>query len=206
MEPQKKYLLYSMLKLKEEMALRKLKSSLYDAYPQDIAAHGFDHLERVVKNATLLLSSVPEADAFVTLSIAYLHDLYDHKINPVDDVELAILQFFKEYQLDMLSKEKEIALGASQIGYSIRNSVGEKSIESILVSEADYLDAMGPFGLIRTIEYGSLDGRPLTETVDHISDKLIKLNGLLQTPKALELGKSRHEFLMEFLRLYNEDK
>lgn len=195
-----------MLKPKEETALRNLKSSILAAYPQDIAAHGFDHIERVVNNTTLLLSKVPEAYSFVAISIAYLHDLFDHKINPVDDVASAILMFFNENNLDMLSKEKEIALGASQIGYSIRDRVGKKSIEAIVVSEADYLDAMGPFGLIRTIEYGVAKNRTSDETVEHINEKLINLYSLLQTPKALELGKSRHDFLVEFLRLYNEDK
>ena len=195
-----------MLKLNQEQTLNQLAICVYEVFENDTSGHGIDHIKRVVSNTTLLLSYVPEANPFVTLSIAYLHDVFDHKINPVDDVEVALLDYMASLNLDFEGFEKEIALGASQIGYSKRGTVGVKSIESTIVSEADYLDAMGPFGVIRTIQYGLLHDHSVEEMMNHLPEKLLKLKDLMKTPGAIVMAKSRHEILQNFYDAYLQDK
>lgn len=195
-----------MLKLSEQASLETLKEKVHHVFEHDASGHGIDHIERVVANATLLLSDVPQANPFITLCIVYLHDVYDHKINPVDNVELALLEFMAASEIDFFGWEAQIAKGASQIGFSIRHSVIDQSIESYLVSEADYLDAMGPMGMIRTIQYGILNNHSVDVMVNHIPEKLLLLNDLLRSPKAKQLGQERHEFLQTFYDLYQKSK
>lgn len=194
-----------MLKLKEKESLEKLSEVIQAYFEKDESGHGFDHIQRVVRNATLFLKDLPQVDHFSTLCIAYLHDVFDHKINKVDNVEEALLDYMGQLDIDFFGKEAVIALGASQIGYSIRDSVENKLFEADIVSDADYMDAMGPFGVIRTFQYGYLHDHSVEEMVCHLPDKLIKLQDLLVTTGAKEMGLKRHQLLEDFYNLYQED-
>lgn len=51
-----------------------------DQLAHDQTGHGSDHTKRVVKLAEKILETEPQADRFVTLAAAYLHDTIDDKV------------------------------------------------------------------------------------------------------------------------------
>ena len=193
-----------MLSSVEKQSLELLDRVMQETFKHDTSGHDYDHIRRVVNLTTRFLNS--EVNCFVTLCIAYLHDVFDHKINPVDDVEAAVLEFLKELEINFFGHDEAIALGTSQIGYSIQDSVINKTEEAKLVSDADYLDAMGSFGIIRTLQYGFKTGRDLDHTLEHIPEKLFKLKGLLTSKKAKEEGERRESLLHQFYSSYLSEK
>ena len=50
--------------------------------------HDALHTLRVYKNAQLILESCPEADRFITLSAALLHDADDHKLFKTETIQM----------------------------------------------------------------------------------------------------------------------
>ena len=53
----------------------------------DRSGHGVDHTNRVVELSRQVLETLPQADSFITLAAAYLHDTIDDKV--VEDEEQA---------------------------------------------------------------------------------------------------------------------
>ena len=206
MQQQKKYLHYLMLKLSEQESLKEIEQVIQKYFESDTSGHGFDHIKRVVKHTTLFLCDFPDADAFVSLCIAYFHDVFDYKINKVDNVEEALLDYMDSLPIDFHGKEPLIARGASQIGYSIRHQVSDKLVEAMIVSDADYMDALGPFGIIRTFQYGFLHDHSIDEMVEHLSEKLLTLEALLTSDTAKKMARKRHQLLFDFYTIYQEDK
>ena len=66
---------------------------------------------------------------------------------------------------------------------------------------------MGAVGIARTFAYGGSHGRELDASIQHFHDKLLLLKDLMNTEKAKEMAKDRHEYLLGFLNeLENEVK
>lgn len=193
-----------MLQLKEQASLSQIDQVIKTSFLDDVSGHDYEHIKRVVGYTTLFLKEVEDVDAFVTLAIAYLHDVFDHKIQKVDNVELAMLQYLNSLDIDFFGKEAIIAKGCSEIGYSIQKNLKSKLPESRLVSDADYLDAIGPYGVIRTIQYGILNHHNVDVMMQHIPEKLLKLSDLMSCSKAKELAAPRHDLLVQFYQIYND--
>lgn len=79
------------------------------------------------------------------------------------------------------------------------------------VQDADKLDAIGAFGIMRCSAYSTVINRPLYVStpdgeldkncsIQHYYDKLLKLQGLLRTEEGRRLGKQRHDFMHLFLK------
>ncbi len=62
------------------------------------------------------------------------------------------------------------------------------------------MDALGTIGIARTFAYGGKHGRPLSDSVQHFYDKLLRLKDLMNTEAAKKIAEKRHEFLLEFLQ------
>lgn len=195
-----------MLQLKETTSLRLLDQVIKDSFQADLGGHDYDHIKRVVNLTTLFLKEVTLADPFVTLCIAYLHDVFDHKIQKVDNVETAMLDYLSTLNIEFFGKEEHIAKGCTQVGYSIQHTVLDKHLEANIVSDADYMDAIGPFGLIRTIQYGIQNDHSIEVMVAHLPEKLLHLKDLMVTQTAKDMAVKRHQLLEDFYQLYLESK
>jgi uncharacterized protein len=87
--------------------------------------------------------------------------------------------------------------------------------EGRVLTDADRLDSLGAFGLMRTFAVGGLLQRPLlhpddpfasqrplddsTYSLDHLSQKLLTLIDLMHTPTGRQLAQQRHDFILTFL-------
>jgi uncharacterized protein len=188
---------------KEEI-LQKVEAFVVDAMRANDPAHDGDHIKRVVTLTRTLLKSYPQADAFRTELLAWLHDMQDDKL--AAQAETASLADY----LQAIGAEKEdidfVLSAIPYISYRKHPKLPEGTpIEICIVQDADRLDAMGAIGIARTFAYGGAKGRPLRESLAHFEEKLLLLYDLLSTPEARELAKPRLALLQEFYHQYKEE-
>lgn len=179
--------------------------------------HGFDHIQRVVALAKKILDSEPAADRVLVLTAAYLHDSYDEKLTADVPQQKAEVKALLE-SLDI--KPDPVFDIINQLSFSVHLE-GKKalSLEAQIVQDADRLDAMEAWGIVRTLEYGWAHGRQLYNpaegpktyqdkrayhqskgtTINHFYEKLFLLKELLNRPLSKELGAEREEIMKAFV-------
>ena len=188
---------------KEEI-LQKVEAFVVDAMGVNDPAHDGDHIKRVVTLTRKLLTFYPQANAFRTELLAWLHDMQDDKL--AAQAETASLADCLQ-TIDAEKEDIDFVLSAiPYISYRKHPKLPEGTpIEICIVQDADRLDAMGAIGIARTFAYGGAKGRPLGESLAHFEEKLLLLYDLLSTPEARELAKPRLALLQEFYHQYKEE-
>jgi uncharacterized protein len=187
------------------------------------SGHDINHLVRVLNIATTI-NRLEGGDADVVSVAAYLHDI--HRLvekqtktycSPKDslpkikeileqisfpenktDMVLHCIEFHEEYQF-------------SQAGVTVED------IETLILQDADNLDAIGAIGVGRTFAYGGSKGLPMwivdrslnretydesqpdPDTISHFYSKLLKLKSNMNTVTGKEMAQKRHEFMELFL-------
>ena len=165
--------------------------------------HDALHTLRVYKNAQLILESCPEADRFITLSAALLHDVDDHKLFKTENNANA-RAFLSAYELPDETIER-ICDTINVVSFSENKDRMPETPEGKIVQDADRLDALGAIGIARTFAYGGKAGRSLDESIQHFYDKLLLLKDQMNTDAAKQIAARRHSFLTDFLREYDQE-
>ena len=163
--------------------------------------HDALHTLRVYKNAQLILESYPEADRFVTLLAALLHDADDHKLFKTENNENA-RAFLRENGLSDETIE-QICDTINVVSFSKNKGRTPETPEGKIVQDADRLDALGAIGIARTFAYGGKAGRSLDESIQHFYDKLLLLKDQMNTDAAKQIAAERHSFMTDFLQEYD---
>ncbi len=180
-------------------------------------AHDSAHLERVWRNAQVLLEQHPEADALVVMAACYLHDLVNLPKNDPDrsqasrrSAKLARHQLawmnFPPGRLDAVAHAIE--------AHSFSANIPAESLEAKIVQDADRLDGLGAVGLARMFYIAGMMGSSLAHpddplglrrefddrryALDHIMVKLAKLPAMMQTAGGRALAQERLARLMAF--------
>ena len=135
--------------------LKKIKRFAQEIHDKNNDGHGFDHIERVVALAQKILLTEPSANQELVLATCYLHDTYDEKLT--DDVpkqKVKVAQFLNELKIDKKLID-ELFMIIDNMSFS-SNLIERKtlSLNGQIVQDADRLDAMGAWGIVRTLEYG----------------------------------------------------
>lgn len=65
--------------------LQQIQSYAERPLKNDTSGHSLDHLRRVVNTAKMILETEPDADTFLTLAAAWLHEALDDKLTPEPD-------------------------------------------------------------------------------------------------------------------------
>ena len=78
-------------------------------------------------------------------------------------------------------------------------------MEGKIVQDADRLDALGAIGIARTFAYSGEHGRTLDSSVEHFHEKLLLLKDEMNTETARRMAESRHAFLEQFLKEYEQE-
>lgn len=212
-----------MLSNNQIFILDNLDQNIFKMMSKDKSGHDYYHIKRVVNLTSRLISETD--NEFVIKVIAYLHDVFDDKIFKTDNLELSLKNLFLEWDLDLEGYDDEIILGVSQIGYKGGFGTQNKIRVAQIVSDADYLDAMGAIGIARTFYYAGSKGTPLYDptlksieidslstyrnternAIAHLDEKLIKLYDLLETENAKKIGKVRHQRLLDFYQAFYDE-
>jgi uncharacterized protein len=185
--------------------------------PNADPGHGPVHLERVVATA-MRLAAEEGARIDVVLPAAWLHDcVHVAKDSPERSRASRLaadraLEFLREagYPPACLPDIRH-AIEA----HSYSAGIAPRTVEAMVVQDADRLDALGAIGLARCLAVGTALGRPLYEpadpfcrerapdesgaSVDHFYAKLLKLAGTMQTAAGRREAARRTGFLEAFL-------
>ncbi|KAL5504277.1 hypothetical protein ACEPAH_8351 [Sanghuangporus vaninii] len=195
-------------------------------------SHDAHHVQRVRRTALAIANScVPKPDLLVIELAALLHDVLDKKyVSPQAAIDPCA--FFKpffesvESHVDLLSDGRATLLVKiiENVSWSTEKKLcaqGEITdwhktcLELHCVHDADRLDAIGAFGIMRCAGYSCTINRPLhaaTEdptsgetAVAHFHDKLLKIIDSLKTDLGKKLGHERHNFMLSFLDALNKE-
>ncbi|KAF8896173.1 hypothetical protein BD779DRAFT_1668008 [Infundibulicybe gibba] len=191
-------------------------------------SHDAYHVQRVRRTAMLLAHSVPTKVDFLTVELgALLHDVLDKKYVTAEqaaDPFSFFLPFFQSmadaHGLDLIADGRglQIAKIVDNVSWSTEKKLREagkwgrwheECIELHCVQDADRLDAIGAFGVLRCAAYTTAINQPLyapagdpksaNSAIQHFSDKLIHIRSRLKTIPGKKLGDKRHRVLEDFL-------
>lgn len=197
--------------------MNKIIAFVKDELSFDHSGHNFSHIERVVKNAEMLIKH-EGGNSKIIITACYLHDIIDTKL--FTDIEKQ-----KEKIINVLvnasyfpAEIEEILEIIESVSFSKGNINDVDNLNLEIVRDADRLDALGAIGIIRTIEYGaskkrefyteenlsrSLDevkfNKSTKTTLSHFYDKLLKLKDYMHTYTAKKIANERTKFIEEFL-------
>jgi uncharacterized protein len=188
------------------------------------AAHDFEHIMRVYRNAEFI-GKKEGADMEILLAAALLHDVVVYpkgsskSAKSADDSADLAEKILQEYRWP---KQK-----IDRVSYCIRTHSYSKrltptTLEGKILQDADRLDALGAVGIARTFSVGGSENRPFYHsedpfwdsgrepddrqwTLDHFQAKLLKIKDSMHTATARAEAQKRSEFMQEFLyRLKSE--
>lgn len=189
----------------------------------DNSGHNFQHIERVVKNASYLIK-YEGGNEKIIITACYLHDVIDHKLfEDVDAQKVKIINLLIDNNY-LTSEIDEIIAIIENVSFSKGNINECDNLNLKIVRDADRLDALGAIGIVRTIEYGNSKNRLFYEeanldrtkigvifkdstntSLSHFYDKLLKLKDLMHTSTAKKMAEKRHKFLLIFLEEFYEE-
>lgn len=205
-----------------------IKKQVYDLLNNDDSGHGYDHVERVL-NMSLKFAEKEKADRNVVALIALLHDVDDYKLFGVENANnltnakkiMTTANIPLEIQDKVLSELKCIGYSRSLKG------IRPKTIEGMIVSDADMCDGLGITGILRTYKFSLKYGRPFFDknifplddinfkeyskgyaetSVCHIFDKILKLKNLMMTESGKKEAINRHKIVVDVLyHLFEEE-
>ena len=189
-----------------EKALKVLES-LVRLIMGDDPVHGYPHVSRVKELCRYLARGMGSAvNMRVLEAAALLHDIgrvsEDYSRSHAEiSAEVAGLLL---PHLGFSEKEVEEVRHAI-LAHSFSLGVKPRTMEAMILSDADKLDAMGAVGVARAFMESGRRGRSFEETVRHFEEKLLKLRGLMNTEEGRRLAEERHRFMALFLERFLEE-
>ena len=209
----------------QQTTLDNVKAFVKQKLSHDFSGHDMAHIERVVKLANKILNHQPQANAFIVLMSAYLHDVIDEKV--IADVDNAINELQGYLRSLNLTTEEMRAIFDIIENMSYRKNLSQKatlSLEGQIVQDADRLDAIGAIGIGRTFYYGGnkhnimhdpniLPRIKLNEdnykqpntVINHFYEKLFLLKDMMNTQTAKQIAEQRHEILVKFVKQFEQE-
>jgi uncharacterized protein len=187
------------------------------------SAHDWWHIDRV-RRLALKISEKEGGDKAVIELASLLHDIADWKFHGGDEsVGPKVAKEWLESQ--KVPKEKidhicQLIKDLTFKGAGVKSQM--KTIEGMIVQDADRLDAMGAIGIARAFIVGISRGRGIYDpsikprisntfksykkndstTINHFYEKLLLLKDRMNTKTAKKLAEGRHKFMELFLERF----
>lgn len=206
-----------------------LKPYVIELFKNDSSGHDISHLIRTM-NTALYIQGKEGGDKIIIGISAFLHDV--HRIMQNRSGKFVSPE-------DSIGKVKEILHHTdlteeqlNKICYCIEhheeynwNGNNEEDINTLILQDADNLDAIGAIGIGRAFSYGGChniimydDNTPLNQndnyseengddpsTIHHFYHKLLKLGENMNTKTARELASERTEFMKIFIKEFLDE-
>lgn len=190
------------------------------------SGHDWWHVRRVWRLASHV-GELEGADPLVVQLAALLHDISDYKLNG-GDLTLGP-KMAREWMEGQRVGGATVAHVCEIIGEMSFKGAGVSSrmrtLEGMVVQDADRLDAIGAVGVARAFAYGGFKGAAMyvpeeepvmhqsfeeyrartSSTVRHFHEKLLLLKDRMNTESARRIAAGRHRFMEAFLsQLFRE--
>lgn len=191
------------------------------------SGHDWWHIVRVYNNALNIAKNEKNVDLTVVELASLLHDISDWKFNDGDhnvgsDIATTWLQGLK-VDNDIIHHVAEIIRDISFRGAAELSPM--KSLEGMIVQDADRLDAIGAIGIARTFAYGGFVKREMYNpevlpekhisfehykkskgtTINHFYEKLLLLKNRMNTDTGKKLALLRHNFMENYLEEFYKE-
>jgi uncharacterized protein len=212
--------------VQEQGALQAAENLMNEIMARYDPSHDAFHVQRVRRTALSIARalSAQQPDLLVVELAALLHDVLDKKY--VSEIEAAdpygyFLPFFQslssEHGLDLISdgRARQIVKIVENVSWTTEKELRSTGkieewhrvcVELHCVQDADRLDAIGAFGIMRCAAYSAAVNRPLhappgrlDTAVQHFYDKLLHIQDRLKTEPGKQMGTKRHQFMVDFL-------
>lgn len=207
-----------------ENYIEKLKPYVIDLFKRDSSGHDISHLIRTM-NTALYLQEKEGGDRIIIWIAAFLHDV--HRIMQNESGKFVSPKDSLEKVKEILSHIDLTDEQVNKICYAIEqheeynwNGKNVDDINTLILQDADNLDAIGAIGIGRTFSYGGShnvimydDKVPLNQnddysesngddesTIHHFYHKLFKLGDNMNTTTAKNLANRRIEFMKTFVK------
>ncbi|MBS4217579.1 HD domain-containing protein [Bacillus sp. FJAT-49711] len=207
--------------MEKELIISHTEKFVYELLHDDSTGHDWWHICRVTKMAkTIALNE--NADMFICEMAALLHDVADEKLNISEEEGInKVKEFLLSENIDevYISAILEIITTMSFKGGGRPRM---KTLEGMIVQDADRLDAIGAIGIARTFAYSGARNQLIyhpdikpeekldpeqyrkkqTTAINHFYEKLLTLKDLMNTEMGKEMAESRHQYMEEFLETF----
>lgn len=212
--------------MNKEVIIEKTISFVKQTLKNAEGGHDWFHIERVYKNALLLLKE-EKADVFVVVLGALLHDIADSKFHDGDETigPKVARNFLKSQQVpsEIIEHVVKIIKNISYKGGNVQRKFSSKELD--VVQDADRLDALGAIGIARTFNYGGFKNRAIynpkiapkldmtkeeyknstAPTINHFYEKLLLLKDKMNTFTGKKIAQKRHDFMMLYLEQFYKE-
>ncbi|KAI0045859.1 hypothetical protein FA95DRAFT_1560736 [Auriscalpium vulgare] len=201
-------------------------------------SHDHFHVRRVRKTALYLARAVAASGQSIDLLTvelgALLHDVLDKKYVSIDsytDADSYFRPFFEETRaiapnVDLIAdgRAKQIVAIVENVSWSNETKLrkaglwGEwhqSCVELHCVQDADRLDAIGAFGILRCAAYSAATNHALhapigdpeqpASAIQHFHDKLLHIRERMKTAPGKELADKRHKLILDFVDAVEEE-
>ena len=211
---------------KLEEIIERLREKVGTYFSKDASGHSIDHLERTLHYA-LYLQSKEGGDRLVVGISAFIHDIHrimgaqqNRFVSPKESLPV-VQEFLKDVDITENQKQRVLSAIEHHEEYSFGSGgINVSDIESLILQDADNLDAIGAIGLVRTIKYSIAHNIPDYDasvplyqnayderkedpsTIHHINNKLIRLGENMNTKTARELAEKKTKLMKDFLDMF----
>lgn len=203
--------------------IEKIEKVIKKIFFSESSGHDIFHLKRVLNNA-LHIQKKEGGDKTVIAIAAFLHDV--HRIvqnktgkycSPKDSLP-KVKEILKKVGLDEAIIKKVLHCIEFHEEYNFsEKGKSVKDIETLILQDADNLDAMGAIGIARAFMYGGATGVPMwlpdipfvrkffdesindPSEIHHFYSKLLKLKDDMNTKTGKQMAILRHRFMKNYL-------
>ena len=153
-----------------EEYINRLKPEVLKLFKEDSSGHDITHLERTM-NIALLLQKYEGGDRIVIGISAFLHDVHrimqndtGEIVSPKDSLE-KVKEILNVVELEKEQLEKILHAIEYHEVYNWNNPQNkEEDINTLILQDADNLDAIGAIGIGRTFTYGGANNIPMYDS------------------------------------------
>lgn len=192
-------------------------------YFKNYDGHGFDHTERVYRNA-LIISKDENVDIDVVKVSALMHDIARHKETKDDRICHASegAKMAKEILKEMNFPEDKLdkVLHCIEV-HRFSKGLKAKTREAEILQDADRLDALGAMILVRMIQHNFSRNLPIydpkipikenydgsnTTVINHIHEKILKIKpDTFKSNKAKKIAEKKYKLVEDFVKCFMEE-
>src|SRR3989338_2496742 len=209
--------------------IQQLEEEVKELFHEESSGHDIYHLKRTLNNA-LTLQKKEGGDELIIAVSAFLHDI--HRIiqnesgkfcSPKDSLP-KIKDILNKIKLSKKEKEKVLHCIEYHEEYNFsENGKTVNDIETLVLQDADNLDAIGAIGIGRTFSFGGASNVPMwipekpfdrvmfdeserdASSIHHFYSKMLKIKENMNTETAKNMADGRDKYMELFLQEFFDE-